>query len=141
MRQDLRHQAWIVFTAAVVMFTNLGVTRLWDQDEAFFARTAVEMHQRHEWIVPYFNGELFAHKPPLMFWLMRVGFSLFSVTEFAARFWSAAFAVGTALLVYRMGRRMFSPQVGLYAGLMISTALMFDVVGRAATPDSFLVFF
>ena len=141
MRQDLRHQAWIVFTAAVVMFTNLGVTRLWDQDEAFFARTAVEMHQRHEWIVPYFNGELFAHKPPLMFWLMRVGFSLFGVTEFAARFWSAAFAVGTALLVYRMGRRMFSPQAGLYAGLMISTALMFDVVGRAATPDSFLVFF
>ena len=92
-----------------MLFTNLGVTRLWDQDEAFFARTAVEMHQRHEWIVPYFNGEVFAHKPPLMFWLMRVGFLLFGVTEFAARFWSAAFAVATALLVYRMGRRMFSP--------------------------------
>ena len=71
MRQYLRHQLWIATTAVAVLFTNLGVTRLWDQDEAFFARTAVEMHQRHEWIVPYFNGELFAHKPPLMFWLMR----------------------------------------------------------------------
>ncbi len=141
MRQDLRHQIWIAVTAVAVLFTNLGVARLWDQDEAFFARTAVEMHERHEWIVPYFNGEVFAHKPPLMFWLMRVGYLLFGVSEFAARFWSAVFAVATALLVYRMGRRMFSARVGLWAGLAISTSLMFDVVGRAATPDSFLVFF
>jgi 4-amino-4-deoxy-L-arabinose transferase-like glycosyltransferase len=141
MRQDLRHQAWIAMTAVAVLFTNLGATRLWDQDEAFFARTAVEMHQRGEWIVPYFNGELFAHKPPLMFWFMRIGYLLFGVTEFAARFWSAVFGVATALLVYRLGRRMFSARVGLWAGLAISTSLMFDVVGRAATPDSFLVFF
>jgi 4-amino-4-deoxy-L-arabinose transferase-like glycosyltransferase len=141
MRQTVRHQLWIVGIAAVALFANLGATRLWDQDEAFFARTAVEMKQRNEWIVPYFNGELFAHKPPLMFWLMRLGYMFFGVNEFAARFWSAVFGVATALLVYRLGQRIFNAQVGLWAGLAMATALMFDVVARAATADSFLVFF
>jgi 4-amino-4-deoxy-L-arabinose transferase-like glycosyltransferase len=71
MRPQVRHQIWIVAIGAAVFFTNLGVTRLWDQDEAFFARTAVEMQQRHEWVVPYFNDELFAHKPPFMYSMMR----------------------------------------------------------------------
>jgi len=60
MRQTVRHQIWIAGIAVIALFTNLGATRLWDQDEAFFARTAVEMRERNEWIVPYFNGELFA---------------------------------------------------------------------------------
>src|SRR5262249_53827469 len=82
----------------------------------------------------------FAHKPPLMFWMMRLGFLLFGVSEFAARFWSAVFALGTALLVYRLGRRMFSAGIGLWAAIALSTALMFDVVARAATPARFRVF-
>ncbi len=141
MQTSVRHWVWITVVAAMVFFANLGVTRLWDQDEAFFARTAVEMHERNDWIVPYFNGEPFAHKPPLMFWMMRTGFLLFGATEFAARFWSAIFGVATALLTYEIGQRMFNRSVGLWAGLAMSTALMFDVVARAATPDSFLVFF
>jgi 4-amino-4-deoxy-L-arabinose transferase-like glycosyltransferase len=141
MRQDVRHQIWIAAIAIAVFFANLGATRLWDQDEAFFARAAVEMHQRGDWVVPYFNGEVFAHKPPFMFWMMRFGFELFGVTEFAARFWSAVFATGTALLTYQIGRRLFNANVGLWAGIAMSTTTMFGVVGRAATPDSFLVFF
>src|SRR5262245_24789893 len=45
MRQAVRHQIWIAALAIVVFFANLGATRLWDQDEAFFARAAVEMHE------------------------------------------------------------------------------------------------
>jgi 4-amino-4-deoxy-L-arabinose transferase-like glycosyltransferase len=141
MRQSIKHQFLIFAIAAVALFTNLGTTRLWDDDEPFFARTAVEMHQRNEWVVPYFNGEVFAHKPPFMYWMMRVGYLMFGVNEFASRFWSAVFGVLTSLLVYRFGRRMFNSQVGLFAGLAIATAMDFEVVARAATADSFLIFF
>ncbi len=108
MPESMRHQLWILLAAGTVMFTNLGSARLWDQDEAFFARSAVEMHQRHEWVVPYFNGELFAHKPPLMFWMMRLGYGMFGVNEFAARFWPAVFGIATALLTYQLGRKLFA---------------------------------
>src|SRR5262249_4532650 len=92
-------------------------------------------------VVPYFNGELFAHKPPFMYWMMQASTSIFGETEFALRFPSAIFGLMTALLIYHLGRKMFDAQVGLWAPFSISTPFMFYVVARAATPDSFLVFF
>ncbi|HEY2881297.1 MAG TPA: glycosyltransferase family 39 protein, partial [Pirellulales bacterium] len=141
MRQSVWHQLLIATVAAIVFFDHLGAMHLWDQDEAFFAQTAVEMQSHNQWVVPYFNGDLFAHKPPLMFWMMRSGFALFGHTEFAARFWSAVFGLLTTLLMYHLGRRMFNARVGLWAGLAMATAVDFVVVGHAATPDSYLVFF
>jgi 4-amino-4-deoxy-L-arabinose transferase-like glycosyltransferase len=135
------HQMIIAAVAAVVMFANLGGSRLWDRDEPRNAGCALEMQQRGDWIVPVFNAELRAHKPVLLYWLIMSAYSVFGVNEFAARFWSALLAVGTALATYHIGRRLFSAQVGLWAGVILATSLMFDVAGRAATPDSALIFF
>ena len=127
--------------AAVVFFTNLGAVGLWDEDEPLYASCAREMLQRGDWVVPTFNGEMFPEKPPLVFWLMMSGFELFGVTEFAARFWSAVLGVGTALLTYHLGRLLFRAEVGLWAGLIVATSIIFTVSARAATVDSALVFF
>jgi 4-amino-4-deoxy-L-arabinose transferase-like glycosyltransferase len=88
-----------------------------------------------------FNGQLRDAKPVMLYWLIMSAYGMFGVGEFAARFWSAALAVGTVLMTYQIGRRLFNAQVGLWAGLILSTSLMFDVAGRAATPDSVLIFF
>ncbi len=125
----------------MVLFTNLGAVALWDEDEPLYASCAREMLQRGDWVVPTFNGEVFPEKPPLMFWLMMGSFQLFGVTEFAARFSSAALGVGTALLTYHLGRLLFRAEVGLWAGLIVVTSIIFTVSARAATIDSALVFF
>jgi 4-amino-4-deoxy-L-arabinose transferase-like glycosyltransferase len=139
--RQLRHQLWIVAAAAVVFFTNLGTAALWDEDEPLYASCAREMLQRGDWVVPTFNGELFPEKPPLMFWLMMGSFQLFGVTEFAARCSSAALGIGTGLLTYHLGRLLFRAEVGLWAGLIVVTSIIFTVSARAATVDSALVFF
>ncbi len=141
MRQIWIHQAIIGFVAVLVLFTNLGGPRLWDRDEPRNAGCAAEMIERGDWVVPVFNAELRGHKPILLYWLMMTAYALFGVGEFAARFWSAALAVGTALATYQIGRTLFAPKVGLWAALILVTSLMFDVAGRAATPDSCLIFF
>jgi len=138
--QQLRHQLWIAAAAAVVLFTNLGAAALWDEDEPLYASCAREMLQRGDWVVPTFNGEMFPEKPPLMFWLMMGCFRLFGVTELAARLSSAVLGVGTALLTYHLGRLLFRAEVGLWAGLIVVTSIIFTVSGRAATVDSALVF-
>ncbi len=141
MRQSWVHQTLIVIVAAVVLFTNLGGVRLWDQDEPRNAGCTLEMLERDDWIVPVFNGELRGHKPILLYWLMMTSYAVFGVSEFAARFWSAVLAIGTALATYQIGKKLFDPMVGLWAGVILTTTLMFDVAGRAATPDSALIFF
>lgn len=134
------HGVVIVALASVVMFANLGGTRLWDRDEPRNAGCALEMMQRGDWVVPVFNAELRAHKPVLLYWLIISAYNTFGVNEFAARFWSAALAIGTALATYGMGRRLFNANVGLWAGIVLASSLMYVMAGRIATPDSALIF-
>src|SRR4051794_6598662 len=122
------------------MLSNLGGSRLWDRDEPRNAGCAREMLARGDWVIPVFNGELRTHKPVLLYWCIMASYGAFGVNEFAARLPSALCAIGSALCVYRMGRRLFGPQAGLWAGIALATSLMFVVAGRAATPDSLLIF-
>jgi len=141
MKQLVWHHVLIVTVAVLVMFTNLGGAQLWDRDEPRNAGCAEEMLARGDWVVPTFNGQLRDAKPVMLYWLIMSAYGMFGVGEFAARFWSAVLAVCTVLMTYQIGRRLFNPQVALWAGLILATSLMFAVAGRAATPDSVLIFF
>jgi 4-amino-4-deoxy-L-arabinose transferase-like glycosyltransferase len=140
MRTLIRHQFAIVLTGAAVFFIGLGAPKLWDEDEPEYARCTQEMMRRGDFIVPTFNHHLWTDKPVFLYWLQMGSFSLFGNTEFAARFPCALLAIGTALLTYHLGRRLFRPQVGLWAGLIVATIASFAVIGRAAAPDSPLIF-
>ncbi len=125
----------------LVFGTNLGATRLWDVDEAIFSQAAVEMMQRGDLVTPFYNGQLFTHKPPFMYWCQIAAFHIFGRTEFAARFFSAIFGIGTLLVTYELGRLLFNSRTGLWAGLVLGSCINFAVIARAATPDAYLTFF
>jgi len=127
--------------SGLLFFTNLGAAELWDDDEPIFAGAAREMMDRQEWVVPYFNSAMLPDKPALHYWAMIGAYRLLGVSEFAARSVSAVFAIGTVLLTWWLGRRMFSSAAGCWAGIVLATAMNFDVVARAATPDALLAFF
>jgi 4-amino-4-deoxy-L-arabinose transferase-like glycosyltransferase len=136
----LRQAGLVVAIAAFVMLTNLGGPRLWDRDEPRNAGCAKEMLQRGDWVVPIFNAQLRSHKPALLYWCIMSSYLALGVNEFAARLPSAIAAIGSCLCVYLMGRRLFGPRAGVWAGIALATSLMFVVAGRAATPDSLLIF-
>ncbi len=123
------------------MMIQVGNTHLWDQDEGFYATTAAEMHVRNDWVTPTFNGKLFAHKPPMMFWGMIIGYEIFGVSEFGARIVSALFGLGTMFLTFAIARKLFDTATGLFAGLAIGSCILFTTVARSATADAHLTFF
>lgn len=141
MQRMARDHALVAVVAVIVFFTNLGGPRLWDRDEPRNAGCAREMLAAGDWVTPVFNAELRTHKPVLLYWFMMTAYAVMGVNEFSARFWSAALAVGTVLATYHMGRRLFNARVGVWAGVILATSLMFDIAARAATPDSVLIFF
>lgn len=141
MLKPWREAGLLIVICAVVYLTRLGATHFWDDDEGYFAQTACEMFDRGDIVVPWFNDELFSHKPPFMYWLMMAGYGVFGVGEFAARFPSSLFGCATVLLVWRLGRRLYSPRVGLWAAVVLATSLNFVVISRAATADAELAFF
>ncbi|MGQ0634772.1 MAG: ArnT family glycosyltransferase [Planctomycetaceae bacterium] len=139
-RPALREAAVVLAVATLVFFTRLGSPALWDEDEPKNAACAREMLDRGDWLVPTFNDELRTDKPILIYWLTQFAYRVFGVNEFGARFWSAALSVATCLLTWRLGRRLYGPGVGLCAGAILATSLLFGVSARAATTDATLIF-
>src|SRR5262245_44591561 len=136
----LKHVLTILLVSGAVMLTGLGAPRLWDRDEPRNAGCAREMLERNDWVVPTFNGELRAHKPVLLYWCIMPSYLALGVNEFAARLPSALCAIGSVICAYIMSRRLFGPRAGVWSAIALATSLMFVVAGRAATPDSLLIF-
>lgn len=135
-----RDRLLLVGIAIPVLFLALGQVDLWDRDEPRNATCAREMFDRGDVVVPTFNGELRAHKPVLLYWLMMAAYGVFGATEFGARFASAALGLGTVLLTYHLGCLLYHRGVALWGALLLLTALLFGVSSRAATPDAALLF-
>jgi len=140
MKKAVWQHVVILLVAGCVFFTNLGGPKLWDRDEPRNAGCAAEMLARGDWIVPTFNDELRTHKPVLLYWLMMIAYRVTGIGEFSARFWSAVAGVGTTVLTYHIGRRLFNSTVGLWAAVVLASSIMFGVLSRAATPDAVLIF-
>ena len=139
--QTTKDLTLVLAVAGVCFFLNLGGPHLWDRDETRNAGCAAEMFAAGDWIVPTFNAELREHKPVLTYWFMMLSYTLFGVTEFAARLPSAIYGLGTVSLTYFLGARLFGRGAGLWAAIGLSTSMMFGVASRAATPDAPLIFF
>ncbi|MGY8771163.1 MAG: ArnT family glycosyltransferase [Pirellulales bacterium] len=140
MPKATQHVAIIISVSIFVYFINLGGPRLWDRDEPRNAGCAIEMLEANDWVVPRFNGEVRDHKPVLLYWLLMSSYTLFGISEFSARFPSAALSVCTVLLTYSLGRRLINRDAAFWGALILSTTLMFTVAARAATPDALLIF-
>lgn len=137
-----KHQLLVLFLLGIVfLFSGIGNGRLWDQDETTYAQVAREMIQTGDWVVPRYDGQLLAHKPPLSYWAMILGTRLFGMTEFGVRFFSAVSGLACVLVVFVLGRRMFGPQTGFLAGLILLSSLFFLVVSRSALMDAHLTLF
>jgi 4-amino-4-deoxy-L-arabinose transferase-like glycosyltransferase len=135
------HLLLITGVASLALFFDLGGPRLWDRDEPRNAACAREMLERGDWVVPTFNAELRVLKPVMKYWLMISAYKVFGVNEFAARFWSAVFALATVWATYFIGRRLFDVWAGFWSALVLASCLLFVAAGHLAKIDTALAFF
>ena len=125
--------------AAVLFFPALGARAVWNPDEARYAEVAREMRVTGEWFLPHLNGEVYAQKPPLLFWSMNLAsLATGGLDEWAARLPSALAALAAVLLTYRIGRRFFGRRAGLLSALALATSVKILWQGRFGQIDMLL---
>lgn len=56
---------------ALLILLVVPMRDLWSPDEPDFAQCVREMRERGSWLLPYLNGEPYAEKPILFYWLMK----------------------------------------------------------------------
>ena len=72
-----------------LFFFGLAYFGLMGADEPRYAQVAREMLARHDWITPTLSGKPWMEKPPLYYWQAMVAYSVFGVSDWAARLPSA----------------------------------------------------
>lgn len=102
----------------------------WGPDEARFVYVAREMAAAHSPVIPLRNGEIYAHKPPLMMWLIQLGEACFG-SPFGSRLPSLLGAVLSFLAIYALGRRLADRRTALLAVLLSASSIeIWTVFGR-----------
>ncbi len=126
--------AWMV-----LIILSLWVRPVVPIDETRYLSVAWEMWLDRNFLIPHLNGEPYAHKPPLLFWLINLGWSIFGVNEWWPRLVPSIFSLGSIFLTQYCAGTLWPnrPKVALWAPSILlgsfywaffTQALMFDMI-------------
>lgn len=135
--QLFERYGWLTLVAlcAVIFFYGLGRLPFLGPDEPRYAQVAREMYESGDWITPRLAGLHWFEKPALTYWLAAAGYSLFGVSEWAARLGVALLASGGVFLLYWFGRRAQSVRFGYLSAATLATCGLWTGFARGATFD------
>jgi dolichol-phosphate mannosyltransferase len=111
---------------------------LLEPEEAIYAEVSREMADAGNWAVPLRRGQPYYEKPPLLYWLIRAGYALFGVHEWAARLIPGAAGLSTVLLTFWWGSRALGFRAGLAGALILCLSPRFVHHGRMIFMDGLL---
>lgn len=114
--------------AIPVIIARLAALPLMPIDETRYLSVAWEMWQHHQFLVPTLNGETYAHKPPLLFWLINLGWWLFGTSDWVSRAAIPATGVLSFWLLADIVRQLSPTAVGVARWgplVLLSTSLWF----------------
>lgn len=122
---------WILFLLfCIVWLVALGTRTLVPSDEGRYAEMAREMALTGDWITPRLNGIKYFEKPPLQTWMNALTFRAFGLGEWQARLWTGLCGLFGIALTAHTGRRLFGPQVGVNAGVVLASSLLWAALGH-----------
>ncbi|GAB6042141.1 ArnT family glycosyltransferase [Endothiovibrio diazotrophicus] len=129
---------WLLLLAA-----SLAARSYVPIDETRYVTVAWEMWLRGDFLVPHLNGELYSHKPPLMFWLYDLGWWLFGVNDWWPRLVAPLFGLGSLWLTRNLARRLWPEREALadHAPLIVLGGLFWAFYTTASMFDMLVVFF
>ncbi len=134
-------ETWLFWLlAALVLAAGLGLRDPWPADEPRFALVAKQMVESGDWLFPHRGAELYSDKPPLFMWTQAAAYLLVGSWRVAFLLPSLLAALGTLWCVVDLGRRLWTPRVGLYAGCALLFALQFTYQSKKAQIDPLVTF-
>lgn len=136
-RRDL---LFLTLIFGVLFLQLLGHFPLIDPDESRYAEIPREMLQRGDLITPMLNYVKYFEKPVLLYWLNALSFSMFGLSEFAARLACALSGLGTVLFTYHLGRELFDRRTGLLGATVLGCCVGFLIQSRMILTDIPLTF-
>lgn len=132
---------FLFILAFFLILSFLSSPQIFNWDEGMWASISKEMANSNDFLTLSFLGQPYFLKPPLYFWLTAFSIKIFGSCEFSVRFFSAVFGLLTVPLVFLIGKRFYSTQIGLISGHILLSSVMFIASAKVGLLDTALVFF
>ena len=131
----------VIALLALVLWGGQYVRRdLWEPDEARYAYVAREMRETGCWFVPHRNGEIYGHKPPLMFWMINASSVLTGghITSVSTRLPSLAGAILALWAATALAAAWFGTRAAWRTLFVLMTSYLFWQQGSMGQIDALL---
>ena len=110
----MRYLLWTICLTSLLIACTLASRPLLPVDETRYLTVAWEAHVTGDYLVSHLNTETYAYKPPLLFWLIHVVWSVTGLHEYAARLVSPLAGIACLLLTALMARRLWPKSTPLH---------------------------
>lgn len=136
----MKYLIWTLGLATLLTLTTLWARPLLPVDETRYLTVAWEAYERQDFLVSHLNGETYAHKPPILFWLINIVWSLTGVSTLAGRMVAPAAGLACLMLNYRLAWRLCPerPAVRQAAPLMHASCLLWMFFSPVTMFDTLL---
>ena len=114
-------------------------TSLMAHDEGWYATLALGLVRSQNWLSPTWWGQLIYDKTSGVHWMIAAAYSLFGVSETAARLPSGLACLASIALLYAIGSTLLTPRSAFLGALCLSTVILWTQYGQLATQDMPLV--
>src|SRR6266481_14366 len=132
---------WLLVALALIWFANLEYRTLIKPDEGRYAEIPREMVVSGDWVTPRLNDLKYFEKPPLQYWATATAYTLFGEHQWTSRLWTGLTGFAGILLVWFAGLRLFGREAAGYAALLLSSSLLYILMGHINTLDMGVTFF
>jgi len=129
---------WLILVA-VSMYSRYYIPI----DETRYVTVAWNMWIRDDFLVPFLNNEAYSHKPPLLFWMMHLGWKIFGVNDWWPRLVPSFFALGGIFLTMRIANMLWPSRdsVARMASVILFGSLLWTAYTTATMFDMLVAFF
>jgi len=142
MNNERRNLLFLAVAALLLYWLGNWMIPVTDPVETNYTQTAKEMLAAGDFISPRIFGNYWYDKPIFFYWELVAAFSMFGVTDFAARFFPALFAAAGLLLTYAFARRLYDERTAFWATIILGTGVLYSILAKLILTDmSLFVFF
>lgn len=129
---------WVVFAFlfALVVVSSWGT--LLTENAAKYAQVSREMLENKEWISLTIGGDPYDQKPPLMFWIGAIFYSLFGISDVVFRIGILSVSAIGVFATYKTGTLLYDKTTGVLATVFWSASVGYIHFHNDAHTDTVL---
>ena len=137
-----RYYLLFLFLAFLILIAGLGSYGLAETSEARYAEISREMLLSGDYLNPELLGIFHFHKPPITYYITTLGYRIFGINEFGARFFLQVAIIAQLWLVYHLTNLLFkNRRIAFMAGLIYFSLPIVLISSRNLTTDAYLTTF